>query len=143
MASRVSARFQKLLAERKLMKASVSKGMIEKEVQAANNDLKDSKDSLSERKFKWATIQAYYSMFHSARTLLYSRGYRERSHFALLVAVRELFGNELVTNLISTFEEGMELRQEADYGLKFSEHGAQETVEGAGELLSKVKELLS
>jgi len=36
----------------------------------------------------------------------------------------------------------MDLRQEADYGLKFSETGALETLEGAEELLKKTKELL-
>jgi uncharacterized protein (UPF0332 family) len=142
MASRVSSQLQRLLAERKIMKATLSKGMIQKELQAAHNDLKDSKDSLGAGKFKWATIQAYYSMFHSARALLYSKGYREKSHFGLLVAIKELYGNELGMKLINNFEEGMELRQEADYGLKFSEDGATQTNAGAGEFLEKAKQLL-
>ena len=130
----MSPKFQKMLAERKLMRASISKGMIEKEIEAANSDLKDSKDSLRQGKVKWATIPAYYSMFHSARALLYSKGYRERSHYALPVAIRELFGTEIGTDLINACEEGMELRQEADYGLKFSEQGAGETLKGAVEV---------
>lgn len=36
----------------------------------------------------------------------------------------------------------MELRQEADYGLRFSEAGAQETAEGAKRFLTKAKEFL-
>jgi uncharacterized protein (UPF0332 family) len=36
----------------------------------------------------------------------------------------------------------MALRQEADYGLKFSERGALETISGAEKLLSKAKEIL-
>jgi len=36
----------------------------------------------------------------------------------------------------------MNLRQEADYGLKFSEAGAVETIEGAEALLNTAKELL-
>lgn len=143
MAGRVGSEFRQLLADRKLIKAGVSRGMILKEIRAAGNDLKDSKDSLEQKKFKWATIQSYYSMFHSARALLYSRGLRERSHYALLVAIKELFGNRLGTSLIGGFEEGMELRQEADYGLKFSEDGAIETVEGASEFLKKAKALLN
>lgn len=46
---------------------------------------------MSRNKFKWATIQAYYSMFHAARALLYSAGYREKSHPALLTALNEIF----------------------------------------------------
>ena len=72
---------------------------------------------------------------------MYSRGFREKSHYALLIALRELFKNELENSLILSFEQAMDLRQEADYGLKFSEVGAIETVESAEELLKRVEEL--
>jgi len=138
----MSSEFRQFLEERKLFRARITRGMILKEIQAAETDLKDAQDSLGQKKFKWATIQAYYSMFHSVRALLYHRGFREKSHYALLVALRELFSKELGRSLIRRFEEGMELRQEADYGLKFSEAGALETIEGAEKFLEKVKELL-
>jgi len=138
----MSTEFRQLLFERKLLKARITRQMVVKEIRATEADLKDACDSLRRSKFKWATIQAYYSMFHSARSLLYHRGYREKSHYALLVAVRELFPRELGTGLITRFEDGMDLRQEADYGLKFSEEGALETVEGAEEFLEKAKEIL-
>jgi len=138
----ISAELQQLLDERKIFRARIGRNMVMKEVEAAETDLKDAHDSLELKKFKWATIQAYYSMFHSARALLYSRGYREKSHYALLVAIRNLFTNELGNKLISGFEEGMNLRQEADYGLEFSEEGATETINGAEDLLKKAKEIL-
>ncbi len=96
--------------------------MILKEIDAARMDLLDAEESLRSKKFKWATIQGYYSIFHSARALLYSRGFREKSHYAILVALRTLFPKQL-GNLLDSFEQAMELRQEADYGLKFSEDG--------------------
>jgi len=142
MGDRMSTEFEKLLLERKLIRARIGRGMILKEITAADSDLSDGKDSLEQRKFKWATIQAYYSMFHSARALLYSKGFREKSHYALLVAIRELFPNDIEHSLIRKFEYGMELRQEADYGLKFSEAGAIETIEGAEKFLEKVKAIL-
>lgn len=74
--------------------------------------------------------------------MLFSRGFREKSHYALLLALRELFSGELERSLIGKFEDGMELRQEADYGLKFYETGAVDTVEGAEELLKRAKEIL-
>lgn len=81
-------------------------------------------------------------MFHSVRALLFKKGYREKSHYALLLAIRELYSMELEPSLVSRFEEGMGLRQEADYGLKFSETGALDTIDGAEKLLSKAKEIL-
>jgi len=142
MGDRISSEFDLLLRERKLLRAHIARDMIAKEVKAAESDLQDAGDSLDQRKYKWATIQGYYSMFHSARALLYHRGFRERSHYAMLVALRELFGAELGKNAISAFEEGMELRQEADYGLTFSKEGAINTVMGAKAFLRRAKEIL-
>jgi len=139
---RISPEVCRLINERKITRAQVSKGMILKEIEAAETDLRDAKDSFQNDKHKWATIQGYYSMFHSARALLFSRGYREKSHYALLLAIRELFSRELEPSLIDRFEDGMSLRQEADYGLKFSETGAIDTIDGAEKLLARVREIL-
>ena len=142
MGSRITPELSRLITERKIMKALVSGDMVSKEIEGAQTDLQDAQDSLQNNKFKWATIQSYYSMFHSMRALLYSKGYREKSHYALLLAIRELFSKELEPSLVSRFEEGMLLRQEADYWLKFSETGALETIDGAEKLLSKATEIL-
>ncbi len=142
MGSRVSPELSRLLNERKITRAQISEGMILKEIEAAETDLKDAKDSFGNGKFKWATIQGYYSMFHSARALLFSCGYREKSHYALLLSIRALFSKELERSLIDRFEDGMNLRQEADYGLKFSETGAIGNIDGAEELLARVKKIL-
>lgn len=138
----VSSEFERLRAERKLLRERTTRAMIEKEATAAQSDLQDARDSLEATKHKWATIQGYYSMFHSARALLYSKGYREKSHHALLVALRELYSKELTPTLIDRFEDAMNLRQEADYGLKFSPGGAEEVIEGAEELLRATKAIL-
>jgi uncharacterized protein (UPF0332 family) len=87
MGSRVTPELARLINNRKIMKAQISEDMLLKEIEAAQTDLQDAHDSLQVNKFKWATIQSYYSMFHSARSLLYRKGYREKSHFALLLGV--------------------------------------------------------
>lgn len=116
--------------------------MVQKEIGAAQSDLDDARASLNLGKLKWATIPGYYSMFHSARSLLYSKGYREKSHYALSVAIEELFSNYPGTTMIDTFRNAMDLRQEADYGLTFSQNGAIETMENAELFLVKTKEIL-
>ncbi len=123
MGNGLSPEFQKLLEDRKLMKIRPDRKLVLKEISAAKSDLKDAKESVERKKFKWATIQGYYSMFHSARAMLFERGYREKSHYSLLVAIRELYKNDIEHSLIREFEHGMYLRQEADYGLKFSKEG--------------------
>jgi len=142
MGSRLSPELRKLLEDRKLTRIRKDRKLVLKEIAAAKSDLKDAKESLERNKFKWTTIQGYYSMFHSARALLFERGYREKSHYALLVAIRELYADDIERSLIREFEHGMYLRQEADYGLKFSESGALDVVETAEKLLRRTKLIL-
>ncbi len=143
MGNRINTEIQRLLNERKLLRAQINRDMISKEIEAAEADLSDAQDSLQNNKFKWATIQGYYSMFHSARALLFSKGFREKSHFALFLALRALFSNEIEVSLIRQFEECMNLRQEADYGLTFSETVALDSIDGAEKLLARSKKILN
>lgn len=113
-----------------------------KEIDGAESDLKEAENSLAREEYKWATIQGYYSVFHSARALLYSKGFREKSHYALLQAMQELVKDELENSLIKGFEEAMNLRQEADYGLTFSEDGARDTVQTAHAFMARAKTIL-
>ncbi len=143
MGNRINTEIQRLLNERKLLRAQINRDMISKEIEAAEADLSDAQDSLQNNKFKWATIQGYYSMFHIARALLFSKGFREKSHFALFLALRALFSNEIEVSLIRQFEECMNLRQEADYGLTFSETVALDSIDGAEKLLARSKKILN
>ncbi|MBN2256201.1 MAG: HEPN domain-containing protein [Deltaproteobacteria bacterium] len=142
MGNGLSPTLQKLLEERKILRIRRDPALIAKEIGAAKADLKDAKESIALKKSKWATIQGYYAMFHSARALLYEKGFREKSHHALLVAVRELYVNEIERSLIQEFEHGMYLRQEADYGLKFSGRGAQDVIDIAEKMLERTKSIL-
>jgi uncharacterized protein (UPF0332 family) len=142
MGNGLSQVIQKLLAERKLTRMRPDRKLVVKEIAAAKADQKDAKESLNLKKHKWATIQGYYAMFHSARALLFQKGFREKSHYALMVAIRELYANEIERSLLQEFEHGMYLRQEADYGLKFSESGARAVIESAEKLLGRVLAVL-
>ena len=136
------SQFKRFVEEGRLTRIGIARKLILKEVEGAASDLEEAEDSLSRKKFKWATVQGYYSMFHSARALIYSKGLREKSHYALLVALRELFRNQLELEIMQDFEEAMNLREEADYGLIFSEEAATRTVTNATKFLERTKEIL-
>ena len=95
MGNSLSPAFQRLLEERKLVRIKQDPALVAKEITAAKTDLKDAQESLTLKKSKWATIQGYYAIFHSARVLLFEKGYREKSHHALFVALRELYSGEI------------------------------------------------
>jgi uncharacterized protein (UPF0332 family) len=141
MGTRVSFKFKRLLEERRLTRIKPDKKLVLKEIEGAKSDLETARKSLQDGNFKWAIIQGYYSIFHAARALVYSKGFREKSHYALLVAVQELFRYELETSLIQGFEDAMNLRQTADYGLTFSKEGAINVIETAEKFLLKTKEI--
>ena len=137
------SQFKRFVEERKLARIGIDRKLVLKEVEGAASDLEEARDSLKRKKFKWATVQGYYSMFHSARALLYCKGFREKSHYALLVALRELFKNELTSEILQDFDEAMNLREEADYGLVFSEEASTRIVDNAEKFLQKTKEILN
>ena len=76
----MSQSFKECLEKRALYRSAGAKGLVGKEFGSAAEDLEDARLSFSKGRFKWATIQAYYAIFHGARAVLYSRGYKERSH---------------------------------------------------------------
>lgn len=136
--------FKKALEKRKILKFTKAKALVTKELEAAQDDLVEAEDRLKNGKFKYATITSYYSMFHSARTLIYSKGYREKSHYYLLVALQALFVDQglIEEELIKDFHTAMVLREGADYHGEFSQEGAESSIESATKFLQKVRVIL-
>lgn len=140
----MSTEFDRCVKERKLVKIKEDRALINKELKGAEYDLSKAKKSLEDDDFKWATIKAYYSMFHSARALVFSKGYREKTHYCLMIALEKLFVDSGILDRDSyeNFERVMDLREEADYGLSFSETGADIAVRDAENFLMKIKQIL-
>lgn len=114
-----------------------------KELDQAKGDFEVAQDSFKDKSYKWATIQAYYTMFHCARALIYSKGYRERSHYCLIIATRELFVSKRLLNpmLVEALQLGKTLRENADYYGEFSKTSAAQMIKDAEEFLKVAKNL--
>lgn len=140
-----SLEFQKCLENKKIRSFPKGKTLVSKELEIATEDWKAAKESLTKKNYKWSTIQSYYSMFHAARALLYNQGYRERSHYCLVVGIRELYVNKnlLSHTLVEALQLGKTLRENADYYADFSQTGAENMLDKAKEFLEKTKEILS
>ena len=136
--------FEKCLKKNKIRKFSRGKFLAEKELKIAGSDLQQAKTTFSENNYKWATIQCYFSMFHSARALLYVKGYKEKSHHCLIVAIRALYvENKLLpVRLIEGLQKAKILRENADYYDEWSKTGAETILETAEKFLEKSKELV-
>ena len=136
--------FERCLKERRILKIDTSNEMIKKEIEGAKYDLSSAEESLHDGDYKWASVQSYYSMFHAAKALVLKKGYREKSHYCLLIALKELYVNskELDREFTDNFEIGMDIRHEADYALTFDEESAKITIGNAGKFLKKTLVLL-
>jgi uncharacterized protein (UPF0332 family) len=136
--------FERCIKESRLVKIKPSKEMIQKEVESAEYDLERARNSLDEGDFKWASVQSYYSMFHAAKALVLKRGYREKSHFCLVIALRELYVKEdrLNSEMIENLELCMSLRHEADYGLTYHQESAETALKYAEDFLNNALKLL-
>ena len=108
----MTADFEECLRRRKIWEFSRGKSLKEKELKTAEKDLNDGKEGIEREKYKWSTVQAYYSMFHSARALLYAKNYREKSHHCLIVALRVLYVDKklLPSSLVESLQDGKRLQ---------------------------------
>ena len=115
-----------------------------KELETAEADLETARKTYKEGDYKWATIQIYYSMFHSDRALLYAKNLREHSHYCLIAAIKTLYveTKQVPVSYLEGLQEAKNLREEADYYNRWSQAGCEKLLKLAEEFLSKAKYLL-
>jgi len=137
--------FKQCLENKKIIIFPRGKELVRKELSIAQSDLSDAKTGFDNQRYKWSTIQAYYAMFHAARALIYSRSYREKSHYCLAVALRTLFVDEnlLEAQIVRHFLNAMNLREAADYEAKFSESGAKAVIASAERFIHEAEHVLN
>ena len=140
----MSQKFRRCLEKAKIKKFSQGKILAPRELKLATEDLKIAKETFKDKNYKWSVIQTYYSMFHSARALLYNQGYRERSHFCLVEAIRSLYVEKDLIDifLLEALIEAKNLREAADYYGNYSSINAEKLFKKAERFLEKAKELI-
>jgi len=136
--------FKECLKNRKIIPLPRAKDLVKKELMAAIDDLAEAKDHFTNGKYKYATINSYYSIFHAARAMLYSYGYREHSHHYLYIALETLFvkTGKMSNRFVSIFKNSMSLRENADYSSSFAKESAFLSISHAQEFLEKAMKLL-
>lgn len=118
-----------------------------KSVETAKIKLEEAK-KLSDAGFdKMAVVVAYSSMFHSARALLYKDGVQEKSHYCLVVYVREEYARKglIPTELVTTMDAFRQERHDAMYGLeetKTTREHCQNAIQTAQKLMDAVQKII-
>ena len=137
--------FDDCLKRGKIVRFPSAKRLAVKELDVARADLAVSQQSLKQKNYKWATVQAYYTMFHAARTLLYHKGYREKSHYCLILAMKAFYASEgiLEMRLVESLQMAKAMREGADYENTFDQMSAKALVEQAEEFLKIAEGVIS
>lgn len=95
--------------------------------------------------YEEAIINAYATMFHAARSLLYKDGYKEKSHFGLFVYIKEKYGNKIESKFINELNNLRLERHELLYGLEeleIQEIEAEEAIKIAEDFIKAIKKIL-
>jgi uncharacterized protein (UPF0332 family) len=137
-------RFERCKEKGKIIKIEDNSDFADRELKEARDDLKSAENSINENNPKWAIVQSYYTMFHAFRALLFTRGYREKSHACLKHAIEALFVDEGVidSDLIDDFDFAMKSREKADYSYSYNNELAEDLFDSATQLLSIVETLM-
>lgn len=130
------------LQEGFLQRIEVERELIEKELEEARYDLNKAEHALEEGDFKWSIVKSYYSMFHAARAVLFSLGFKERRHFAIRVVLEDLNSRgKLESKFVSDFSAALVAREDADYRHTYSQETADYLLGAAKDFLSRMGRL--
>ena len=137
--------FEECLNKKLLVRIKSDKELAKKEFLIAEKDLERAKQTFEITKdTKWTIIQAYYSMFHSAKAILYLIGIKERSHGCIFEVLKKLSEKGLIQSyIVDEFESSRSAREDADYRDEYTENTAERIIENAEEFLQKMQELSS
>lgn len=69
--------------------------------------------------FEFAILEAYMTMFHAARAVLYKDGVQEKSHYAISVYLKELYTDKIAGHVINLLTIHRIERHESMYGLEY------------------------
>ena len=140
----MNVEYDDCLKRGKIKPFSRGKALAAKEIEAAESDLNRAHKTYNESDFKWATIQVYYSMFHSARALLYVKSLREHSHYCLIAAIRALYVETrlIPVRFLEGFQEAKNLREDADYYHRWSQASCEKLIKLAEEFLEIAEKIV-
>lgn len=128
-----------------LIKIAPSEDLAKKELGESLSELKRAKKAFSDNDEKLVITSSYYSMFHSAKALLFKLGWRERrSHGAILIVLEDLNKKgKLETRFLNYYRSTMNAREAADYHYTSSSEVARGCLSRAEEFSKEMKRLLN
>lgn len=137
-------KIDELIEKNLIRKERINKEEILGSLELAERFLRRAEGNLKINFWDVAFLLAYNSLFHSARALLFVHGYKERSHWAMILALKEIYSkNEKVRKILDLIDSYRISRHAIQYkGSLCTKIDAEEAVKDAKEFLEIVKQIL-
>ncbi len=122
-----------------LKRTSPDIGNAFRSLELSRSNIEDAIENMSIHRYRVVTISSYSSMFHTARSILFRDGIKERSHECIPIYLKEQYPElEDLANILDSYRR---FRHHAIYGLDFEmdEKEAQASLDFAEEFLKKIK----
>lgn len=127
-----------------LVKIKYDNELIKKELDEAEYDLRKAENAFGDADYKWCIVKSYYSIFHSAKAVLFKLGYREKRHFAIGLVLEYLNKKgKLEMDYVNYFNAAISSREDADYHYTYSKDIAKHNLEIAYKFIKKIKYLIN
>ena len=98
-------RFEECLKKGLIKKDQFAKERVKKSIEISERFLNSAVKNFEIEEHEMAEIASYNSVFHSARALLFNKGFTERSHLCLNIALKSLYkDNQDLLELLNTFD---------------------------------------
>jgi uncharacterized protein (UPF0332 family) len=134
---------QDCLKERFLIKIKPENDLVIKELNESDYDFERAHKAFEDEDWKWSIVKSYYSMFHTARAVLFKLGFREKKHFAIGVVLEDLNKKgKLESKYLNDFNSALSSREDADYHYIYSKESARHSLEIAKEFNERMRKLI-
>lgn len=138
---------EKCFEKKLLMHSNPSTGLARKSLKQARTFLADAEDMARFEKERMGIIALYNAFFHTARSLLFKDGIKERSHYCVARYVEKKY---IKTNIISKkFLDYLDLLRDIRHDTQYSldevifDEDLEEMIEVCKEFISAIEKLLS
>jgi len=128
-----------------IRKNKIVKNRVKKSLEISKKFLSSANKNFKIQEYETSVMVAYNSIFHSCRTLLFNKGYIEKSHFCLSLALKSLYKKDKkLTQFLNIIDKIRLSRHEIQYrGETANRSESKFVLDIAKDLLSYTKKLLN
>jgi len=109
--------FEECLSKGYIKKDSQASERIQSALEISHRFLSSAKKNIDIEEYEMAELASYNATFHAARALLFRKGYIERSHLCVIVALKNLYKTDArLAELLNTFDKIRISRHNVQYG---------------------------